>query len=665
VKLHLILGPTGVGKTACAVALAHARRVPVISLDRFQVFRDLATGTGRPTEAELEGTQRIYLADRRIEQGELPASEAHAALVECVERLASSGLDEVILEGGSLSLCALVFGNGLLTRYPCEIDHVAAPEFAIHATAIRRRVESMLAPPGGQASLFDELERWWERPTERAFLETIVGYDVLARVCREKATRPAKLGQSFDEAGLVEALAASHLAYARQQSGHFERLLAEHASTPRARSESQPAHTGVRPPEFDLSSPAALDDPYPMYAALREYAPAWYSAAIDAWVVSRYDDVVAVLKDTQRFSSAGVLKVKSEPPPEVQSILQRGVAYVRTLIDNDPPGHSRFRSLVNKAFVPARIQALESDIRAAADDLIDGFINAGAADLIADFAFPLPIYVITKILGLPRADAHDLKRWCDDWMALQSGTAPVDELVRCAHSYLAMQAYFKQRIEERTNVPQDDLLGALIQARVEGEAPLTQGELIRLLMSLLVAGHETTTHSIGNTVVLLAHHPQQQALLTHDASLAAQAFEEGLRMDPPVQSLFRRVVADASIAGTSIPAGARVMVLYGSANRDERHFEDPDRFDIRRASAAKHLAFSRGIHFCLGAHMARLEGRIALERLTQRLCGLTLDPVRRPERLSHFFLRGYRTLPVTWRVDSASGAAPLEHATVA
>ncbi|WP_226583386.1 cytochrome P450 [Acuticoccus sediminis] len=401
-------------------------------------------------------------------------------------------------------------------------------------------------------------------------------------------------------------------------------------------------------PFFGSVSPAQLDDPYAIYDRLRRDAPVHYSAEIDAWLIARHDDIAAVLKAPETFSSSGVLKVKREPPPEVRAVLQDGVAYVPSLIDNDPPGHTRFRDLVNTAFVPRRVAALEPQIHAIAAALIDDFAPAGAADLMEAFAVPLPILVIAGILGLPREDAHDLKRWCTDWMALQSGTAPVGELVDCARNYLLMQDYFIRKIDERTRAPGDDLLSALVQARLEGDAPFSRDELVRLLMSLLVAGHETTSHAIGNALVLVLRQPDQLERLRRDPGLAASCFEEGLRMDPSVQSLFRKVTRPVTLSGVEIPAGARVMLLFGSAGRDEARYEDPDRFVIDRPSGHRHLALGRGIHVCLGATMARLEGTVALQHLSQRLPGLGLDPSRPLERVHHFFLRGYQRLPVTW-----------------
>lgn len=404
--------------------------------------------------------------------------------------------------------------------------------------------------------------------------------------------------------------------------------------------------------DFDPVSPAQLHDPYPIYKNLRREAPISYSAAVDAWLVARYDDICEVLKDPARFSALGAIKVKAELPSEVRAILAQGIPYVRTLIDNDPPGHTRFRNLVSKAFLPQRIAELEPKIYAITNELIDGFSAQGGIDIMRHFAFPLPGRVIVSILGLPEEDLDDLKRWCDDWMALQSATAPLEQLMVCAHNYLKMQRYFIAKIEERERAPQNDMLSALIQAQIEGEAPLSKDELVRLLMSLLVAGHETTTHSIGNTLALLLMNPAELNALRMNPSLSSQALEEGLRMDPPIQSLFRRVTLDTELGGVRLPAGARVMLLYGSANRDETQFDEPDQFNIQRQSANKHIAFSRGVHFCLGASMAKMEGRVALEVLITRLHNLRLLEGQPLSRLRHFFLRGYEHLHLRWDADT-------------
>jgi cytochrome P450 len=405
---------------------------------------------------------------------------------------------------------------------------------------------------------------------------------------------------------------------------------------------------------WDPLSPEQLDDPYPIYARARRAAPVAYNEPLGAWIVTRYDDVSAILTDHARFSSAGVLKVKPKPPEEVSAILAQGLPQVKTLLDNDPPAHTRFRSLVSKAFIPQRIAELEPKIRSLAGELIDGFIRDGRVELMQRFAFPLPAAAIADILGIPRADLGDIKRWCDDWMALQSATRPLEELKQCAQSYLALQRYFIATIEERSRAPKDDLLSALVQARLDGEEPLSREELVRFPMSLLVAGHETTTHLLGNAMVLLLKNPPALQAIRDDPTLAAGAVEEALRMDPPIQSLFRRVTEDVEVGGTKIPKGSRVMVVYGAANRDEARFEDPDRFDIRRQGASRHLGFSRGVHFCLGASMARMEAGIAFELLAARLPNLRLDEGRRLERVPHFFLRGYKELHLCWDTAKAT-----------
>jgi cytochrome P450 len=399
---------------------------------------------------------------------------------------------------------------------------------------------------------------------------------------------------------------------------------------------------------WDAVNPAQLEDPYPIYARARRDTPVAYSERVGAWIITRYEDVCAVLKDPARFSSADVLKVKLEPPESVRAILAEGLPPARTLLDNDPPAHTRFRSLVNKAFVPQRVTELEPKIHAMVEELIDGFIEDGRCEFMRRFAFPLPGAAIADILGLPREDLGDLKRWCDDWMALQSATQPAPELERCAKSYLELQRYFVAAVEERSRAPRGDLMSALIRARLEGESPLSQVELVRVIMSLLVAGHETTTHLLGNALVLLLRNPVELEALRADSSLAAGAVEEALRMDPPIQSLFRRATDDVELGGVNIPKGARVMIVFGSANRDEACFVAPDQFDIRREDAHRHLGFSRGNHFCLGASMARMEARIALARLTTRLPRLRLEQARALERIPHFFLRGYKRLDLCW-----------------
>jgi cytochrome P450 len=395
----------------------------------------------------------------------------------------------------------------------------------------------------------------------------------------------------------------------------------------------------------DPTTASQRDDAYASYASLRHEQPVAFSGALGAWIVSRYEDVAAILRNHTDFSSIGSLKVKLTLPPEVAAILATGLPPARTLNDNDPPFHARFRSLVSWALTPQRVAAMEPAIHRIVDDLIDSFIGDGEVELMSRFAFPLPGRVIADLLGLPHADLPDLKHWCDDWMGLQSATAPTERLVEFAHSTLKLQQYFRAQVEARKRDPRSDLISALVHAQRENPSSLSDVELIRLSMSILVAGHETTTHLLGNAMVLVLE-TGALAELRGDPRRAALVVEESLRMDAPVQSLFRRVVREVDVGGVRIPEGARVMLLFGSSNRDAEQFRDPDRFEPGREDGSRHLSFGRGSHFCIGAPLARLESRIALGHLAERLPDLRL--VERGPRVMHAYLRGYQHLRLAW-----------------
>lgn len=403
------------------------------------------------------------------------------------------------------------------------------------------------------------------------------------------------------------------------------------------------------PFHFDPLSPEQLADPYPVYARARAEQPIFYSSAHGFWVVTRYDDVVAVLRDHESFSSAAATRsAPAAPHPEVAAALAEGHPIGPTLTDSDEPVHRRLRGLVNRAFTHQRVAAHEPLVREAAAGLIDGFARDGHADLIERFAWPLPLVAIGAILGVPREDLEDLHRWSYDWLRLQQATDPIPEQVACARSVVAMQRYFLDALRERAARPRDDLMSGLLAAELEGAEPLSEVEAMRVPMNLVIAGHVTVTRAIGNAVVLLLEHPGRLEAMLSDRDLVATAVEEVLRMESPAQGLFRTTTRDVTVGGVELPAGARVMVHYGSANRDEAQFPDAGALDLHRENVLRHVAFGKGIHVCLGAPLARLELRIALPLLFERLPGLRLRARDPTERDTIFFARGFKHVHAEW-----------------
>jgi cytochrome P450 len=406
---------------------------------------------------------------------------------------------------------------------------------------------------------------------------------------------------------------------------------------------------------FRANDPGVVEDPFAFYAALRETAPVHFAEEIGAWLVSRHADVLEVVSDPARFSSA-IGPIAVMPAPAALAILARGIKPVSTLLTADPPAHTRYRALVSRAFAPRRVARMEASVRAVAESLVAGFRAAGAVELVAEFAVPFPLTVIADQLGVPRADLPRFKRWSDDFVALLGGMVSTERFVECARGIVEFQDYFRARIEERRAEPRDDMLTDLVQARLPGEQPLDLPEMISILQQFLVAGNETSTNMIAAAIRYLLASPEQLALVRADPALVPAAVEEALRLETPTQTLFRAATRDTELCGVPLPKGARLAVLYGSANRDPTIFPEPDRFDVRRPNLRDHLAFGHGTHFCLGAGLARKEGAIALELLLGELPGLRFAPGRND--FAHhpsLILRGLRELHL--RFDPPGPAA--------
>jgi hypothetical protein len=382
--------------------------------------------------------------------------------------------------------------------------------------------------------------------------------------------------------------------------------------------------------DFNPYSPAFRQDPYPVYRRLRDEYPVYHNEELGFFALSRYDDIVAALQDVETFSSANALGIGA--PREV-------LDQIPMMMLLDPPRHGQLRALVNRAFTPRRVAGLEPRIRALARGLIDAFIERGTCDLVEHFSGPLPATVIAELLGVPSEDGLMFK---------EKSTAIVTQDAKSGGELdftpaVELMMYMGAAYDERRTQPRDDLMSALLEAEIDGEQ-LSQEELLGFALLLLVAGNETTTNLISNAVALLDQYPDQRRQLVDDPSLIPAAIEEFLRFESPVQGLSRTLRKDAVIHGLTIPEDAQLLLLYASANRDERRIDDPERFDISRDSKP-HLAFGFGTHFCLGASLARLETKIALEGLLARLPEFRVD-FASSERLGGGVVRGWATLPI-------------------
>jgi cytochrome P450 len=397
---------------------------------------------------------------------------------------------------------------------------------------------------------------------------------------------------------------------------------------------------------FDPLAPEQLEDPFALLALARREQPVFYAPEHDLWVVTRHEDVLAVLKDHRSFSSTGALKSAAAPlPPEVAAVLAEGEPSMPYIIEIDPPLHDRIRGLVTKAFTPRRIAALEPEIHAIVDELLDELPPAGEADIVERFAWPLPLRVLGRLLGLPADDLAQLHRWGLDWLLVQQ-EVPLEQRLAHARGTVDLQRYFLDVVADRERAPTDDLIGALVASRREIEPPLSDVEIAGLPLDLMVAGHVTVTRAIGSTLALLFRQPQLRDHLL-DPERRGAAIEEVLRLESPAQGLFRTATRDVALGGATIPAGARVMAHFASANRDECAFAAPGDYRADREDIAKHLAFGKGIHFCIGAPLARLELGVALPALLRRLPGIraAAEP---PQREPVFFARGFARLVVAW-----------------
>ncbi len=375
-----------------------------------------------------------------------------------------------------------------------------------------------------------------------------------------------------------------------------------------------------------LISDEFLRDPYPTLRQLQEEAPVFWSESIGGWIVTRYDDVMVTFRDVAHFSNEGRLGRAVEYLPAEQRANFGAFEHhyaTKSLIHSDPPDHTRLRSLMNKVFTPRAVEALRPRIQDLVEELLDAAPSSGPIDIIRVLASPLPATVIAKIVGAPSQDAHLFKIWADDILAFQGvNRPPVEVLVRAQRGLVDMRAYLTDLIARRRREPQDDLLSNLVAVEAEGER-LTPAELVSTCVTLLVAGHETTMSLIGNGLLTLLLYPEQLAQLRQDPSLMPGAIEEMLRFESPVARQPRFIKEDVTLGGQALRQGQMAFQFLNAANRDEAYFADPDRFDLRRPNN-KHIAFGLGVHFCIGAPLARIEGPIAIAAVLRRMPNLRL-----------------------------------------
>jgi len=364
--------------------------------------------------------------------------------------------------------------------------------------------------------------------------------------------------------------------------------------------------------------PGYISNPYPIYHRLREDDPVRWDEGSHAWVLTGYADVVAALRD-QRLSAVRFMLDPDWFPEEIRATLTApSRALTRQMLFLDPPDHTRLRSLVVKAFTPRVIEAMRPNIQQLVDELLDAVLPQGRMDVINDFAYPLPAIVIAQMLGVPPEDRDKFTRWTSSFGFLIGANNPtIEAVIQALYDVAAFIDYFRAIIIRRRTTPEDDLMQAMIAAEEQGDR-LSEEELLANCVLLLAAGHGTTTHLISNGMLALLQHPDQLVELRDNPSLISSAVAELLRYDSPVQLTSRLAREDFELRGKTIMAGQALSMHIGAANRDPAQFAQPDRLDLHRFEN-RHLAFGHGIHYCLGAPLARIEAEIAFATLLRRL----------------------------------------------
>ena len=402
--------------------------------------------------------------------------------------------------------------------------------------------------------------------------------------------------------------------------------------------------------EATLRSDAFVHDPYSTLDRLRELDPVHWSESIGGWVLTRYDDVLTTFKDTVDYSNEGRLGRASEYlPAEARGRLAAFEAHYRTkgLLHSDPPDHTRLRRLVLRAFSPRVIEALRPRIQRIVDDLLDRVQADGGMEIIDDLAFALPVTVLAELLGVPVSHGARFGRWADRLLAFQGVNRPDEEVLLAAQrALLEARAYLADLIEQRRRAPGDDLISMLTARTDDGES-LTDDEIINTGITLLTAGHETTTSLIGNGLFTLLSHPDQWDRVRADPTLVKPFLEEALRYESPVSRQPRLVTRDIELRGRTLQAGQLAFQMLGAANRDPARFPDPTTFDVTR-SPNRHVAFGQGIHFCIGAPLSRTEGEVVFAAILERLPRIRLASAEPTWDVRKANSRVLCSLPVTF-----------------
>jgi len=389
------------------------------------------------------------------------------------------------------------------------------------------------------------------------------------------------------------------------------------------------------------------ENPYPFYNRARQEEPIMFCPELDAWIVTRYKDIQSILLQPEKFSSSNTLTSPVTFYPRTLEELIKGFLPVTVVLNADGADHTRFRVPLTKAFAPARMRAMKPLIRQIANELVDAFIHDGHAEIISQFAYSLALEVVFSLLGIPKKDIEQTRQWSQDWLTIMSTQLEEERQVACAQSTVAFQHYLANLLAERREHPQDDLISTLLLFSEPWADPLTENELIILLQGLILAGHESTTNMIGTGLLLLLENPAHWQTLREHPEIIPLTVEEILRFDAPIQMFARMTTQEVIVDGVTLPEEAALLLIYGSGNHDEQAFANADEFQLQR-TPNHHLAFGHGVHFCVAAALARLEGLVAFETLTSRLPDLRLVPEQLLTHIPTLLFRGYEKLEVQW-----------------
>ncbi|MEH6516754.1 MAG: cytochrome P450 [Halioglobus sp.] len=411
---------------------------------------------------------------------------------------------------------------------------------------------------------------------------------------------------------------------------------------------------------LDFFDPATLSEPFAAFDVARQHAPVYKVPGQDMTFVLSYDLVKEALMQPLLFSSKNdeAILGTSIHVPECAEIYKKGWPQLPTLLTNDPPEHTRFRKLVNRAFTAPRVDQMEEHIVGVVDGIIDSFIDDGQIDYVKQFAVPLPCSIIAQQLGIDEADIPKVKAWSDAFIELIGSDLSVEEQVARANMVVEFQHYMMERLLERKKNPRDDMLTALVQATADDESPLSDAEILCVAQQILVAGNATTTHMLAGGLLTLMQNPDQMAKVRADESLIPALVEELVRLQSPTKGMWRKAVEDTELNGVAIPKDSMLLLMFSAANRDPKYFPNPNALDVERKYEVPHLAFSRGVHTCIGMMLSRKEQVCAFRQVLRRMDNIRLaEGAETPGYISSLMFRGLESLPIQFDKKVGASAA--------